>query len=178
MFGCTRDADLADGGLARPRKQRPKHNSQGPMVAFVNRTKNICDARAFGGRFCNVGGTPKHAMRVRLTLERKLVCARRQIRSVTTTVFHVFGRTPKSSHNRRGNPSGSDLHAFARCSLPRDCVDAVTAVQAFSVKKPSDLRTKCCNELLNGVLVLGTKSGVSFGDMNVATPAHNITFQI
>ena len=39
MFGCTRDADLADGGLARPRKQRPKHNSQGPMVAFLNRTK-------------------------------------------------------------------------------------------------------------------------------------------
>ena len=81
-------------------------------------------------------------MRVRLTLERKLVCARRQIRSAKTTVFHVFGRTPKSSHNRRGNPSGSDLHAFARCSLPRDCVDAVTAVQAFSVKKTIGFENK------------------------------------
>ena len=104
------------------------------MVASVNRTRNICDASAFGGRFCPVGGTPKHAMRARSTLERKLACTRHQIRSVTTTVFHVFGRTPKPSHDRRGNASDADLHAFARCPLPRNCVDAVTAAQDFSVK--------------------------------------------
>ena len=125
------------------------------MVAHVSRTRNSCAARAFGGRFCPAGGTPKHAMRVRPTLARKLVCTRHQIRSVTTTAFHMCGRTPKPSHDRRGNPSDSDLHAFARCSLPRNCVDAVTSAQPFSAKNV----TRVENNLLQPMAKLGSRFG-------------------
>ena len=109
-------------------------------------------------------------MRARSTLERKLVCTRHQIRSVTTTVFHVFGRTPKPAHDRHGNASDADLHAFARCPLPRNCVDAVTAAQTFSVKNAIRFENKLLQPMAKWVLVLGTKSGASFGDMCFATP--------
>ena len=112
MLGCTRDADLAGGCLGRSLKPRPKHNLWGPTVAPVYRTRNICDARVFGGRFYPIGGIPKHAMRAPSALERKLLCARP---SNTTAVFHVVERTPKPSHGRHGNPSDSDLRAFASC---------------------------------------------------------------
>ena len=63
------------GGYRPPAWTTSQAQLAGPMVACVNHTKNVCDARALGGRFCSVGGMPKHAMRVRSTFERESSCA-------------------------------------------------------------------------------------------------------
>ena len=76
------------------------------------------------------------------------MCTRHQLRSVTTTVVHVFGHPPKPSHDRRGNPSDSDLHAFARCSLPHKCVDAVTAAQTFNTKNAIRFENKLLQQIV------------------------------
>ena len=65
--------------------------------------------------------------------------------------------TPKPSHGRRGNPSDSDLRAFARC-----------------LSVASDLGANCCNQRVNDVLVLDARSGASFENMFLAFPAREI----
>ena len=132
MFGCTRDADLA-GRVSSARLDNVPSTTRGANGRLCkSRKKCLRRARTWRAilfRWRHAQARDASTLDFR---ERRLVCTRHQIRSVTTTIFHAFGRTPKPSHDRRNNPNDPDLHAFAICPLPRNCVDTVGAAQPVS----------------------------------------------
>ena len=141
MLGCTRDADLA-GGVSAARLNQAPRTSRGAQLWHLYVAQQVFATRAYSAEdSAPMAAYPSTRSEHPRLLRESASAQGRQMHIETTAVFHVFERTPTPSHGRHGNPSDSDLRAFAR-----------------RLYMTSDLGATCCNQRLNDVLVLGSEA--------------------